>query len=143
MNLFLLKNEAKKKRMWNFTVELDEPVHIAGFTIGLIGAVLLIIYNISYICKIKRHKRGNIVSLSSLVCQYALQLVMLTYGTLEQQVPFMAANVGALCVLITLTVYRHIYWGEDPENESEGESESEICRIDLHQKETDIQTIQK
>jgi uncharacterized protein with PQ loop repeat len=100
--------------MWNFTLDLDTPIAISGFALGILAAVLLTAYNIPTAVKIARRKDGTIVSLKSLAAQYCLQIVTLAYGILEQQVPLIVSNVAGLLVLTSVAILRKKYWIDKP-----------------------------
>lgn len=92
--------------MWNLTITLTTPQEIAGFSIGMLRAGLLIAYNIPTALKLARHKNANAVSKNSLVLQYALQIISLAYGILVEEVPMIVANIGSLSVLVAIAALR-------------------------------------
>lgn len=100
--------------MWNFTLTLDDPVSIAGFTLGLLAAVLLTAYNVPTAIKMHRRRDGTIVSVKSIAMQGGLQITTLAYGILEQQVPLIVSNVAGLAVLLVIIILRKKYWIDKP-----------------------------
>ena len=95
--------------MWNLTLELDTSRQIAGFSIGMVRAGLLIGYNIPTALKIRRNKNPNIVSKNSLILQFLLQFLSLAYGVLVEELPIIIANIGSLGVLFAIVGLRCHY----------------------------------
>ena len=104
-------NNNKKENlvMWNLTVELGSAQSISAFVIGMVQAVLLIVYNIPNAVKIHKMKDPNIVSKKSMIIQYMLQILSLAYGALLEEIPLLVANIGSLSVLLTISILKGMY----------------------------------
>lgn len=95
--------------MWNVSADLSTPRSIAGFTLGMVSAALLIFYNVPLVAKMVRHKSASAVSLRATLLMALLQVVTLAYAVLEKQVPLVVANVGTLVVTATILILYAVY----------------------------------